>query len=138
MNVVAYIYLTITKLSRRTLCVPLRRSPLNEIHARLITCSGRTEDREEEYYVSSTFFQYEENNERDCFTNECININATISATMLEQRGNQFFLASTFPRPSPSFQFFSTPWRKKMSMYDRSSKSEQRINANLARMNRAA
>lgn len=34
---------TITKLSRRTLCVPLRGSPLNEIHVRLITCSGRTE-----------------------------------------------------------------------------------------------
>lgn len=134
MNVVAYIYLTITKLSRRTLCVPLRRSPLNEIHARLITCS-KAEQRIEK--KNTTCHQHFSNMKRTM--NAIVSpTNATISATMLEQRGNQFFLASTFPRPSPSFQFFSTPWRKKMSMYDRSSKSEQRINANLARMNRAA
>lgn len=67
MKIVDYTYYTITKLSRRTLYVPFERNP-NEI-----LVLGRTEIRRKESrrtLVPSTFFKYEENNKRHCFTDQ--------------------------------------------------------------------
>lgn len=62
--------------------------------------------------------------------------NVSISATMLEQRGNQFFLASTFPLLH-LFNFFQHLGGKKRRTIDHR-KAKKRINVNLARMNRGA
>lgn len=99
MNIVDYTYYTITKLLRRTLYVPFERNP-NEI-----LVLGRTEIRRKESrrtLVPSTFFKYEENNKRHCFTDQ---IQYTHDA-----RFN--------PPPFPSFQFFNTLGE---SSHDRSS-----------------
>lgn len=95
MNVVAYIYLTITKLSRRTLCVPLRRSPLNEIHARLITCS-KAEQRIEK--KNTTCHQHFSNMKRTM--NAIVSpTNASISTQQyLQQCSNNAEINSFWPQ----------------------------------------